>query len=193
MSKSLPPAYFNDLYDRDPDPWRFATSAYEADKYAATLAFLPRSRYRSALEVGCSIGVFTRQLAERCDSLLALDIAPAALAQARDRCRDLTHVRFENRSLPGQMPAGPFDLVMLSEVAYYWTAEDLALAIDRMTGQIETAGHLLLVHWRGDVPDYPLNGDQVHDMVASWADNRGLVSKKHHRETLYRLDLYEKN
>ena len=34
-------------------------------------------------QVGCSIGVLTRALAARCDALLALDVAGAALDQAR--------------------------------------------------------------------------------------------------------------
>lgn len=54
---SLPPDYFDVRYAADPDPWNFAGSPYERDKYAATLAALPRERYASALEVGCSIGV----------------------------------------------------------------------------------------------------------------------------------------
>ena len=33
---SIPADYFNTLYARDPDPWQFATSPYEAEKYAAT-------------------------------------------------------------------------------------------------------------------------------------------------------------
>ena len=63
-ARSLPTAYFDRKYAFDPDPWGFATSAYEADKYRATLAALPRARYRRALEVGCSIGVLTERLAE---------------------------------------------------------------------------------------------------------------------------------
>ncbi len=74
-----PPEYFEQLYVRDPDPWRFATSGYERDKYAATLAALPNRRFASGFEVGCSIGVLTRQLAERCDALLAADGSPTAL------------------------------------------------------------------------------------------------------------------
>ena len=35
------PGYFEQLYASDPDPWRFATSDYERDKYAATLDALP--------------------------------------------------------------------------------------------------------------------------------------------------------
>ena len=85
-TESIEPAYFDALYAADPDPWRFASSDYEREKYAATLDALPPRRFAAALEVGCSIGVLTRQLAARCDTLLALDVAEAALAQARARC-----------------------------------------------------------------------------------------------------------
>jgi hypothetical protein len=64
-TESIDRAYFDTLYAADPDPWRFATSAYERDKYAASLAALPDPAYGSVLEIGCSIGVFTRQLAGR--------------------------------------------------------------------------------------------------------------------------------
>ena len=70
---SLPSAYFEAIYQADADPWRFATSDYEREKYAATLAALPLQAYRSGFEVGCSIGVLTSQLARRCDRLLAVD------------------------------------------------------------------------------------------------------------------------
>ena len=38
---SLPASYFDAIYERDADPWRFRTSAYERAKYDATLAALP--------------------------------------------------------------------------------------------------------------------------------------------------------
>ena len=44
---SLPSTYFTALYAADADPWRFATSDYEREKYAATLAALPRPTYRN--------------------------------------------------------------------------------------------------------------------------------------------------
>ena len=60
--------YFCDLYARDADPWKFASSDYERHKYEATLNALPMDRYVRGLEVGCSIGVFTSMLAPRCES-----------------------------------------------------------------------------------------------------------------------------
>ena len=78
-------AEFEALYDADPDPWRMETSAYEAAKYDATLAALPCASYERGLEVGCSIGVLTMRLAERCERLTAIDVSDAALARARAR------------------------------------------------------------------------------------------------------------
>jgi hypothetical protein len=57
--QSLPASDFDALYQADPDSWKFATSDYEANKYAATLAALPNVRYDAALEIGGSIGVLT--------------------------------------------------------------------------------------------------------------------------------------
>ena len=161
---SLPPDYFEARYAADPDPWRFATSAYERAKYAATLAALPRPRYARALEVGCSIGVLTRRLAERCDALVALDVAEAALDQARARCRDLAHVRFARAQVPGAWPEGGFDLILLSEVVYYLDAADVGRLADRLQGSLRPGGDVVLVHWTGET-HYPLTGDAAAEIL----------------------------
>ena len=44
-------------------PGNLRPVAYEREKYDLTLAALPEARYASALEVGCSIGVLTHDLA----------------------------------------------------------------------------------------------------------------------------------
>src|ERR1700679_3682540 len=100
MHQTLKPEYFDALYEADPDPWNFAASPYERAKYTLTLNALPKPHYRSALEVGCSIGVLTRSLASRCDAVVAIDAAQAALVEARRRCADLPGVRFEQMVVP---------------------------------------------------------------------------------------------
>lgn len=157
---SLTPQYFAGLYAGDPDPWRFATSAYEREKYAATLESLPRRRYARALEVGCSIGVFTRALAPRCEALTALDVVPSVLDAARARCAGLDHVRFVEGAVPGCWPAGRFDLIVLAEVAYYLDRADLARLADRVEAGLAPEGDVVLVHWLG-ATDYPLSGDEA--------------------------------
>ena len=78
-TRSLDAAYFEDLYRADPDPWNFATSAYESRKYADTLAVIGEERAGRAFEMGCSIGVLTRQLAGKCGRLVATELSERAL------------------------------------------------------------------------------------------------------------------
>jgi len=186
---SLPPAYFEDVYGANADPWCFETSPYEAAKYAATLAALPRSRYSRAFEIGCSIGVLTERLGARCDDLLAVDVVESVLARARDRCAHLPHVRFARLRVPEAFPDGQFDLILVSEVGYYWSRDDLARSRERIMTALAPAGHLLLVHWTPPVHDYPLTGDEVHDTFLVVPELRHLEGR---REERYRLDLFER-
>src|SRR3954468_16640037 len=106
------PGYFERLYSSAPDPWRFATSDYEREKYAATLDALPPGQFTRAFEVGCSIGVLTRQLASRCDEVLAVDVSATALHQAEERCEDQPWVEFAQMAVPEEWPEGQFDLIL---------------------------------------------------------------------------------
>ena len=98
---TMPPAYFDAMYQAAADPWGFEERWYEQRKYAVSLALLPAVRYRSAFEPGCSIGVLTRLLAGRCDAVLSCDVAPPAVRAAAGRTGDLPQVRVEQRELPG--------------------------------------------------------------------------------------------
>ena len=188
---SLPPSYFEKLYADDPDPWQFETSEYEARKYAATLAALPKPKYRSGFEIGGSIGVLTQMLAPRCQSLLSVDVCARAQMLAKQRCRHLPHVEFEIMQLPHQYPSGTFDLTLVSEVGYYWSWTDLRAAQQQIMSHLEPGGHLLLVHWTPQTREYPLTGDEVHE--AFWQKVgtilRSLICQ---REERYRLDLFER-
>jgi SAM-dependent methyltransferase len=185
--QSLRADYFRRLYAADPDPWDFATSSYERAKYDATLAALPRPRYRAGFEIGCSIGVLTRDLAARCERLLAVDLLPEVLAGARRRCACLPHVKFERMAVPDQLPAGPFDLIVLSEVGYYLAPADLDRLANFFSTALRPQGHLVMVHWTG-ATDYPLSGDQVHERVT--VRTAGLLRRlTARRGGRYRLDV----
>lgn len=188
---TVPPDYFEAMYRADPDPWRFATSDYEREKYAATLAALPRPCYRAAFEIGCSVGVLTRQLAGRCDALLAVDGAALALEAARARCADQSHVRFARMQVPDAFPTETFDLILLSEVGYYLSPGNLTRARTRIVSHLEPGGHLLLVHWTPRIAECALDGDAVHRQFEEWEGTR----LQHHigqRAATYRLDLWER-
>jgi len=190
---TLAPGYFDDVYRANEDPWAFASSPYERAKYADTLAALDQPRYERAFEIGSSIGVLTAQLAQRCGQLLSVDVSEAALAQARQRCANLPQVELRKMQVPGEFPAGQFDLILLSEVGYYWSPADLARAADLMLGALPTGAQLLLVHWTPIVPDYPQTGDEVHEFFLQKAGTGRVLSHLHgHRADKYRLDLFSK-
>jgi SAM-dependent methyltransferase len=184
---TLPAEYFDSLYAAEADPWAFASSDYEREKYAATLAALPRPRYDRALEIGCSIGVLTRMLAGRCDAVVALDVAETALAAARDRCADLPGVAFHRMAIPGDWPAGQFDLILLSEVVYYLDEADVARLVTRLREALAPEGDVMLVHWTGET-DYPLTGDAAATLVIEGAAGFLAVTRQEKAER-YRLDL----
>jgi SAM-dependent methyltransferase len=190
---TLDPNYFDDVYRANEDPWAFASSPYERQKYADTLAALDRPRYERAFEIGCSIGVLTAQLAPRCGRLLSVDVSEAALAQARQRCANLPQVELRKMQVPSEFPQEQFDLILLSEVGYYWAPADLARAADLMLAALPVGAQLLLVHWTPVVPDYPQTGDEVHEFFLAKAGPDGPLAHQHgHRADKYRLDLFER-
>lgn len=181
--------YFERIYAEDPDPWSFETSWYETRKYALSLAALPRRRYRSAYEPGCSNGVLTERLAWRCDRLAAMDLLPGVAERARQRVAHLDHVTVTTGGLPEDWPCGDYDLVVLSEVAYYLTAAGLDELLDHVATDLAPEGHLLAVHWRGET-DYPLTGDEVHATIAARLELR---RQGRHEEEDFLLEVFARS
>ena len=188
MSGRLGRDYFEGLYASSRDPWNFETSDYEREKYRRTLDVLGDRRFRRALEAGASIGVLTAMLAGRCDELLAVDVSEKAVAAARDRLKGQAHVRVERRTLPEEMPAGPFDLILASEVLYYFTREEMLAMLYAFETILAPGGVFLAVHWRRETQTYPLQGDEVHELLAA---NTRLTLTQAVAEPDYRLDLFE--
>jgi Nodulation protein S (NodS) len=179
--------YFESMYESDSDPWNFATSEYERRKYAVTVAALPRRRYHNAFEPGCSIGVLSEQLAPRCDRLLSTDIIVDALKVATVRLSECRNVVVEARSIPDEWPQEFFDLIVLSEIAYYFDREGLEGVLRSIMETTRPGAHVLGVHWRGTT-DYPQSGDEVHERIGLCSEFRSVV---HHVETEFRLDVWE--
>jgi len=163
----LPREYFEDLYERRDDPWRFATRWYEERKRAMTLGVLPRRRYASVLELGCSTGLITEQLAARADAVLALDISQGAVDIARNGLRHLDNVRVERADVRDGLPPGSFDLILVSEVAYYLAQHEVVALAAEIRSRLAPSAEVVLCHWRWPVDDYPLSGDDAHIILRS--------------------------
>jgi SAM-dependent methyltransferase len=187
--------YFEDMYAASADPWSFATRWYEQRKYALTLAALTRPRYRSAFEPGCSVGVLTGLLARRCDRLLAADLVDVAVQQARTRVRSLGTVgeAVEVRQWDAAhdlWPDGPFDLVVVSEMLYYLDPDTAERFVKNAVTRLDPDGELLLVHWRPTVPEYPMTGDEAHEVARRVS---GLGVAAHYEDEDLVLDLLSRS
>ena len=183
---SLDRSYFDDIYAEDVDPWGFETRWYEQRKYALTVAALPEPRYRSAFEPGCSIGVLTALLAPRCDRLLATEIVESALMRAEERLAGVDHVTLVRSAIPEEWPSETFDLVVLSEIAYYFDATALDDVVGRLLGSTVPGATVVAAHWRGET-NYPLTGDAAHRILADRAEFEPLA---HHLEADFVLDVW---
>lgn len=154
---------FERFYAVTDDPWGFE-SEREHEKYMVLLDACGDGPFGRAFEVGCSIGVFTEMLAPRCEQLLAVDISDIAVSRARTRTASLGQVRCERRTLPDEMPEGLFDLVVASDVLYYWPPEVLTRAASMFDAHLAPGGRLVFLHWRGDL-GCEQSGDEVHDLL----------------------------
>ena len=73
-------------------------------------------------------------------------------------------MRVEVRAIPEQWPTGPFDLVVLSEIAYYFDVGELNEIIAQVLATTTEGATVVGVHWRGTT-NYPLTGDEAHAVI----------------------------
>lgn len=184
---TVDPGYFRERYAVSLDPYGLADRWYEARKYALTVALLPRQCYGAAFEPGCSIGVLTARLAPRCASLLACDAIDSAVASARTRTARLPGVRVERRMIPRDWPPGEFDLIVFSEILYYFDDGDLDQVLSLGTSALRPDGHLLAVHWRHPAPAHPRTGDEAHQALAG---HPGLARLAGYRDPDFAAEVY---
>ncbi len=181
--------FFETKYRADPDPWSFGSSEYEGHRYDVTMAALAPRRYRQAFEPGCSVGVLTARLATICDTVEALDFSPTAAEGARRRCASCSNVDIRCGSLPEEMPTGAPDLLVLSEIGYYFSAERWRAICGALIAALAPGGTLLAVHWLGTSPDHALTGDAVHAILRG---HPRLVLEHEERHPMFRLDRWRR-
>lgn len=156
---------FEHRYQQQPDPWDFRTSPYEQGRYRAIVDALDRPRYRFAYEPACSVGELTCRLARVCDRVRAVDVSPTAVAAACERCADLPGVEVEVASVADD-DIPPVDLVVFSELGYYFDEGELDVTIDRLVSSMEPGGCLVACHWLGHSEDHRLHGTTVHQHLS---------------------------
>lgn len=182
-------AFFGARYRSSSDPWRFASSPYELQRYQTTLSVLSRPSYECAFEPGCSVGVLTAALAARCRSVIACDIAQSAVSLARRRCKEFPHVTVVQGNITETLPGRTVDLIVFSELGYYFSVPVLQDVALRMAARLEPGGEFIAVHWLGRSADHVLHGEQVH---AALSDCLPFEPTTRRRYPAFRIDCWRR-
>jgi LmbE family N-acetylglucosaminyl deacetylase len=183
LSASMTGEWFEDFYRRNADPWGFETRWYEERKRSLLMASLPPKSLGAVLELGCSTGLITRELARRASSVVALDPAQSALDTARSRLVGVDTVELVRGRAPHDWPAGSYDTIVMSEVGYYLDEHDLDETIRLIERDLTDDGCLVACHWRHPVAEYPQTGDDVHAALRAAARWEPIV-RHHERDFL---------
>ncbi len=191
IKNSLSEKYFDEVYSANTDPWNFEGSDYERAKYAVTINALTKPLYHNVFEIGCSIGVLSEMIMNKCENLLAVDAVEAPLVKARQRLSAYPNVQVKRMTVPADFGNEMYDLIIISEVAYYLDNAALGMLRKKTMKQLIKGGQLLMVHWTPLVHDYPQTGNYVNDYFLE-LDKIELKHLQQQRHETYRLDLFEK-
>ena len=91
-------------------------------------------------------------------------------------------------NLPVDFPEGMFDLIVLSEVLYYFAKPDLELVTQACGKAISQDGEIVLCHWLGET-DYPLTGIEASELFARDIKSALPVRSVLH-DSVYRLERF---
>lgn len=169
--------FFEAMYSSSPDgdPWSFGTDVAEQARYDHLASIVGERSVRRCLEPGCATGELTVRLAQRCAQVLALDVAPAAVDVARARVGNTPHVELRVGSVPEDLGHDDtdLDLVVLSEVAYYFEPVELTALVAELHRRCAPDARWLLCHWTGTSVDHRLGGAQANELLGAELRARG--------------------
>lgn len=157
--------FFEAMFRDTKDPWNFAADPYEQFRYFTILQAIQPGPYRYAFEPGCSVGALTEKLATICQRVDSCDFSEAAVRQAQERCASFPGVRVRCASLTDSAIYGDYDLIVLSEIGYYFSFATLQCLIDNIASSMQPGATLLASHWLGSSADHVLSGDEVHALM----------------------------
>jgi cyclopropane fatty-acyl-phospholipid synthase-like methyltransferase len=167
MTEPVDLVYLNSMWARDRDPWHIGNGFYEQRKRDVILSCLPRERYSHAFEPGCAAGELTVRLAQRCDQVTAADYHPDAVVATLERVADRDNVSVQQRLLPDEWPAGDFDLIVLSEIGYFFDPGAWSRLCALVAKSAAKGSTVLSSHWLHDFTERTQSTADLHSALTS--------------------------
>ncbi|WP_238584003.1 MULTISPECIES: SAM-dependent methyltransferase [Legionella] len=177
------------MYKKDPDPWKFASSEYELNRYKQIYNALNYKYYDLILEPACSIGVLTEQLSTLANSVKAFDISSRAVSLATKRCAHLSNVSISCNSIEDYSIERNADLIILSEIGYYFDSKRWRKIVTHLIEKSPKSTIFLASHWLGYSQDHNISGDEVHLIIHSINE---LSFEYGERNANFRIDRWKK-
>lgn len=140
-------AEYEHKYAEHGDYFAYRSRPYEMKKYQDTLAVVLRERRSrgSVLETGCSVGVFTKMLAETFDEVVATDISGQALRLAADTVAGAGNVAYARSEVEAIDLGRRFDVIMLSEVLLFVRERDSERLLSMLDRHLKEDGVIIEV------------------------------------------------
>jgi 2-polyprenyl-3-methyl-5-hydroxy-6-metoxy-1,4-benzoquinol methylase len=189
-----PQKAFDLLYAEKRDPFcsTQARYRYQRLKYERLISFLPQRQYNTALDVGCGIGPFTRQLAPYVGQALGVDFSAAAIEVARSLSTSVPNVQFEQHDVLRIEKIGrQFDLITVLDVLYYLPqlSDDVLKSIAlQLEGLLAPDGLLMLVnHFFFGIDPASRQTRRIHNAFGKCMSAR---SVSEHRRPFFLFTIY---
>ena len=138
---------FEHKYAKHGDYFGYQNNPYEITKYERTLELVKQwKRIRgSALEIGCSVGVFTAMISTEFDEVVATDIASEALALAKTQVAGRGRVSYVPSDVVSLNLGKTFDMIFCAEVLMYVREKDSGLACSVLDRHLAENGLIIEV------------------------------------------------
>jgi SAM-dependent methyltransferase len=158
---------------------RVLSTEYERLRFQATLGALSRKTYAHAFEPGCGAGELTAQLARTCDRVSATDISQGAVTCAMLRCAHWRNVGIRCADIRSHLPQDPADLIVFSEIGYYFSAPELLRIARSLVSRLTPGGEFIAAHWLNPGVGHVLHADAVHCQLLANLPLRWLAGERY--------------
>ncbi len=144
------PDIYDRLYAGKSDPWAYDHDPSEVSRHRLAVEMLDRviaerGLFARGFEIGCSEGIFTKLLAQRCISLLAVDFSRVAVERARNQVYANDSVAVERWNLRSEpIPQGLDLIVAMDVLRAFVRPREFRAARHKIVSALSPGGYVLV-------------------------------------------------
>ena len=115
---------------------------------------------KTAIDIGCGTGEFSRLLAERFESVIAIDLSPNSIEVAKQRSRPFSNLDFQVADIcQWEFPTERFDAIVSISTLHHLPIENL---LPKLKTALKPGGKLVIL----DLLEHESLGDRLSDCIA---------------------------